>query len=159
VSQHGLGTEQTYSSTNLFLTILGILSVAVPVGVAWRFTAAAGAPAGILVMGLILVTLILLLSRVAVSLGPDAIGIELGPIGWRVLEIPYEQVEAVEVIRASPAKWNGWRTGLFWPLSNGIIVRSGEAVLIKRSGGEVVVVTVDRASQAVNTIRERAGLA
>jgi len=82
-------------------------------------------------------------------------------LGWPRARIPADEVLSASVIQVNPlgdfGGW-GWRVG-FQGGRVGIVLRSGEALLVERSGGRGFVVTVDGAAEAaalLNTMADRA---
>lgn len=82
------------------------------------------------------------------------------PLGW-----PRSRVPAAEVVRAgvddvSPlADFGGWGWRLGRGGRTGVVLRGGEAVVVERTGGRGLVVTVDDAGTAaalLNTVADRA---
>lgn len=68
-----------------------------------------------------------------------------GP-GWPVLRVPLDDVTEVGIVRVDPiVDFGGW--GLRWaPGQTGIVVRSGDALEVRRRHGRSLVVTVDGAA-------------
>lgn len=90
----------------------------------------------------------------------DATGLTARPLIRRpALHVPLDEVEVAEVGRADPlGEFGGWglRTGLDG--RTGVVLRRGEALQVRRTGGRVVVVTVDDAATAaalLNTLAAR----
>ncbi len=65
---------------------------------------------------------------------------------WPVIRIPLAEIESARPIEVEPiGDFGGW--GLRWaPKSTGIILRSGEALEVTRTGGRRLVVSVDGAA-------------
>ncbi|MEG3615039.1 DUF1648 domain-containing protein [Isoptericola haloaureus] len=92
----------------------------------------------------------------------DATGFTVRSVlGWPGTHVPADEVVEASVTRVSPlgdfGGW-GWRVG-FDKGRVGVVLRSGEAVLVERTGGRGVVVTVDDAARAaalLNTMADRA---
>lgn len=150
-----LPSEERYSAKNPGLAVFGGLTIAVAVGIAWILTSEAGPPMGLVVIGACLLALIILFSRVSLILGVDRLKVALGPWGWDLFEIPYREIESVEVIQAGPLRDGGYRVGMFWRMRQAIVVRTGDAVKINRKNNLPFVVTVDNAGAAVETIVDR----
>jgi hypothetical protein len=98
-----------------------------------------------------MVSLIVLFSRVTMILGPEAVEIALGPFVWRLIEIRYADITEAGVVGARTLGYGGYG----WPLRRAILVRSGDAVRLERKNRSPFVVTVDGATRAVETIRQR----
>jgi hypothetical protein len=112
-----------------------------------------------------------------VTVGVFLLAVLLGLSGWTVtvdarglvakarlprprLVVPLDEVEHAEVVTVHPLReFGGWglRVGLGGRV--GVVVRSGEAIEVTRTGGRRVVVTVDDAATAaalLNTLAARA---
>lgn len=91
----------------------------------------------------------------------DATGLTVrSALGYPRTSVPATEVERADVVEVSPMRefggW-GWRAGRGGRL--GIVVRSGSSLLVERSGGRSVVVTVDDAETGaalLNTMADRA---
>lgn len=81
-------------------------------------------------------------------------------LGIRVLHVPADEVIAASVAQVDPfAEFGGWglRTNVHG--TTGLVTRAGEAIRIERTGGRVVVLTLDDAATAaalLNTMADRA---
>jgi uncharacterized membrane protein len=82
------------------------------------------------------------------------------PVGWPRTRVPLDEVVRADVIEVRPVRdfggW-GWRVGRHGRV--GIALRRGEALLVERTGGRSLAVTVDGAAQAaglVNALADRA---
>ncbi|MCB1274060.1 MAG: DUF1648 domain-containing protein [Leucobacter sp.] len=74
----------------------------------------------------------------------DGSGLEVrSVVGWPVFRVPAGEIESVEAARVeSLAEFGGW--GVRWaPGRFGIVVRSGEGIVVKRVDGRIFAVTVD----------------
>lgn len=70
-----------------------------------------------------------------------------GAFGWPRQHVPADEVERADVVTVRPfAEFGGW--GLRTAVSGtvGVVIRSGEAIAVERSGGRRFVVTVDGAA-------------
>lgn len=66
------------------------------------------------------------------------------------LTVPIDEVESAEVGRVRPLRdFGGWGLRVTTGGRTGLVLRSGEAIVIHRTGGRVIVVTVDDAATAV----------
>jgi hypothetical protein len=81
-------------------------------------------------------------------------------VGWPRYRVPLDEVVRAGVTQVSPLKdfggW-GWRVGRDGRL--GVVLRRGEALLVERTGGRAVVITVDEAAKAaglLNALADRA---
>lgn len=81
-------------------------------------------------------------------------------VGWPRYHVPLDEVLRASVTQVSPFKefggW-GWRVGRDGRV--GVVLRKGEALLVERTGGRAVVVTVDEAAKAaglLNALADRA---
>ncbi|MFD5600317.1 hypothetical protein ACFWHR_09685 [Leucobacter sp. NPDC058333] len=93
----------------------------------------------------------LLLSAAMLMLGifrvrADATGIEVrSKLGWPVFAVPASDIKSVTAAQISPlGEFGGW--GLRWmPDRFGVVLRSGDGIVIQRRDGRVFAVTVDDA--------------
>jgi hypothetical protein len=81
-------------------------------------------------------------------------------VGWPRYRVPLDEIVRADVTQVSPLKeyggW-GWRVGRDGRV--GVVLRKGEALLVERTGGRSIVVTVDSAATAaglLNTLADRA---
>jgi hypothetical protein len=81
-------------------------------------------------------------------------------IGWPRYRVPLDEVVQASVTQVSPLKdfggW-GWRVGRDGRV--GVVLRTGEALLVERTGGRSIVVTVDEPAKAaglLNALADRA---
>lgn len=135
-----------------FLIALPVLLVGVVVGVLTR-TFAVFIIDAIIVAAL--VTLISFVFRV------DKAGLTVrSAVGWPRYRVPLDEVVRADVIQVSPVKdyggW-GWRVGRDGRV--GVVLRKGEALLVQRTGGRSIAITVDDAAKAaglLNALADRA---
>ncbi|SDS68573.1 Protein of unknown function [Paraoerskovia marina] len=108
-----------------------------------------------LVLGLALVAMMAWVVRV------DASGLHVRSVaGFPRTHVPADEVERAGVVEVAPMRefggW-GWRVGRGGRV--GVVVRNGEGLLVERSGGRSIVVTVDDAATGaalLNTMSDRA---
>ncbi len=133
----------------------------------------AGLAAGVLVLALVLLTqiwallvvvvflfaIIVAMSSVVVRVDGSGVAIR-SRIGWPRMRVPLDEVRRADVIDVRPLRdfggW-GWRVGRSGRV--GVALRRGESLLVERTGGRSVVVTVDGARAAaglVNALTDRA---
>lgn len=81
-------------------------------------------------------------------------------VGWPRYRVPLDEVVRAGVTQVSPVKdfggW-GWRVGRDGRV--GVVLRKGEALLVERTGGRSIVVTVDEPAKGaglLNTLADRA---
>lgn len=80
-------------------------------------------------------------------------------LGWPRLSVPLDEIESASVREVRPLReFGGWglRTGADGTI--GVVLRAGESIVVQRTGGRRVVVTVDDASTGVallNTLASR----
>jgi len=103
----------------------------------------------------------LLLSTVAFDATVDERGlVARGLLGWPTLRVPLDEVVAARATTVRPLKdFGGWGYRVGRGGRTGIVLRSGEALEVERSGDRVVVVTVDDAGTGaalLNTLADRA---
>ncbi|MDM7832633.1 DUF1648 domain-containing protein [Cellulomonas edaphi] len=103
----------------------------------------------------------LLLSMVALDATVDERGlVARGILGWPTVRVPLDEVVAARVTSVHPLKeFGGWGYRVGRGGRTGIVLRTGEALEVERTGGRVVVVTVDDAATGaalLNTLADRA---
>lgn len=91
----------------------------------------------------------------------DHTGVTVSPlISWPRTRVPLDEVIQAEVVPVSPlGDFGGWGYRVGREGAVGIVVRSGEALKVQRTGGRVLVVTVDDAATGaalLNTLADRA---
>lgn len=114
---------------------------------------------GALVVPLVLA--LALAAMLAFTVRVDAAGLTVrSALGWPRSHVPAGEVERASVVEVSPLRdfggW-GWRVGRAGRV--GVVLRAGEGLLVERSGGRSMVVTVSDAATAaalLNTMAERA---
>lgn len=104
---------------------------------------------------------VLVLTMTTWQVQVDARGLTArGTLGWPRQHVPAGEVERADVTTVRPfAEFGGW--GLRTTVSGtvGVVVRTGEAIAVERSGGRRFVVTVDDAATGaalLNTYAQRA---
>lgn len=79
--------------------------------------------------------------------------------GWPVVRVPLDEVEGASVVQVRPVReFGGWGYRVGRGGRAGLALRAGEAVEVRRTGGRVLVVTVDDAETAaalLNTLADR----
>ncbi len=105
--------------------------------------------------------LVLVLTMTTWQVQVDARGLTArGTFGWPRIHVPAGEVERADVTSVRPfAEFGGWglRTSVGGKV--GVVIRSGEAIAVERSGGRHLVVTVDDAASGaalLNTYAARA---
>lgn len=134
----------------ILIISLGPLVVVAVVSREWLFPA---------VLAAVLVPLVLAFVRWTVVI--DRHGLTARSVlRYPRLRVPLDEVERAEVVTVNPlGEFGGWglRTGIDG--RTGVVLRSGPAIQVHRTGGRVMVVTVDDAETAVallNTLADRA---
>ncbi|MFE9257944.1 hypothetical protein [Streptomyces sp. NPDC006879] len=113
---------------------------------------------GCVAAGLLMLYGTLAFVHVAVTLDGEAMEVRCGHIGVPRRRILLDQIADAQFIdRVTPRQWGGW--GYRWrpDKGTGVIVRRGEAVVLRLGDGRLFTVTVDDAETAVRIIRERLG--
>jgi hypothetical protein len=81
-------------------------------------------------------------------------------LGWPRVRVPLDEVVRADVIEVRPLRdYGGWGLRVGSRGRVGVILRSGEALLVQRTGGRSVAVTVDGAATAagvLNTLADHA---
>jgi hypothetical protein len=114
---------------------------------------------GLLVVVVLVVALIAAMSSAVVRVDGGGVTIR-SSLGWPRTHVPLDEIVRADVTDVRPLRdfggW-GWRVGRKGRV--GIVLRRGEALLVERTGGRSVVVTVDGAATAaglVNVLADRA---
>ncbi|MFE6689424.1 hypothetical protein ACFVFQ_23475 [Streptomyces sp. NPDC057743] len=153
------------SATNRFQWLLagiGAACLALGVGLAVNSTWTSGlAPLVMAVVGCVAAGLLVLFGtlafvRVAVRVDADCLEVRCGHIGVPRRRIPLDTVvDADFAPRVTPRHWGGW--GYRWRPEQGtaVVVRRGEALVLRLGDGRTFTVTVDDAQGAVACVRER----
>ncbi|GAA1185806.1 lipoprotein [Streptomyces hebeiensis] len=111
---------------------------------------------GCVAAGLLILFGTLAFVHVAVRLDGDCVEVRCGHMGVPRRRIQLAHVvDAVFVPRVTPRQWGGW--GYRWRPEKGtaVVVRRGEALVLKLGDGMDFTVTVDDAESAVRIIRNR----
>lgn len=107
------------------------------------------------------VVIVALVTLTAFVIRVDRTGLTVrSVIGWPRYRVPLDEVVRADVTQVLPVKefggW-GWRVGRDGRV--GVVLRKGEALLVERTGGRSIVVTVDGAMSGaglLNTLADRA---
>jgi Protein of unknown function (DUF1648) len=92
-----------------------------------------------------------LLGQARVVVDRRGLTVRLGLLGWPRVHVPAEDVEAVAVADVSPVQFGGWGYRIV-PGGRGIILRSGQALVVTRRSGQRLTVTVDDAGSAAGLL-------
>jgi hypothetical protein len=96
----------------------------------------------VVVLGILIVSMFRWVVRV------DSTGLTIrSAIGWPRVGVPLEEVVRADVIQVRPLRdYGGWGLRVGRGGRVGVILRSGEAIVVQRTGGRSVAVTVDEAA-------------
>ncbi|MFK0295754.1 hypothetical protein ACIQU6_35520 [Streptomyces sp. NPDC090442] len=111
---------------------------------------------GCVAAGLLVLYGTLAFVRVAVRVDADCLEVRCGHMGVPRRRIPLDTVvDADFAPRVTPRHWGGW--GYRWRPEQGtaVVVRRGEALVLRLGDGRTFTVTVDDAQGAVACVRER----
>lgn len=111
---------------------------------------------GCVAAGLLMLYGTLAFVHVAVKVDGDALEVRCGHMGLPRRRILLTHVVGAEFVpRVTPRQWGGW--GYRWRPEQGtaVVVRRGEALLLRLGDGRSFTVTVDNAEAAVRFIRDR----
>ncbi|WP_299539359.1 hypothetical protein [uncultured Streptomyces sp.] len=111
---------------------------------------------GCVAAGLLILFGTLAFVHVAVRVDGDALEVRCGHIGLPRRRILLTHVVGAEFApRVTPRQWGGW--GYRWRPEQGtaVVVRRGEALVLRLGDGMTFTVTVDEAEAAVRFIRDR----
>ncbi|GAA2251103.1 lipoprotein [Streptomyces ruber] len=112
--------------------------------------------AGCIAAGLLVLFGTVAFVHVAVKVDEDCLEVRCGHIGVPRCRIPFSQVAGVDFAPSvTPRHWGGW--GYRWRPEKGtaVVVRRGEAVVLRLWNGHTFTITVDDAEAAVRIIRDR----
>ncbi|MFH9421923.1 hypothetical protein [Streptomyces sp. NPDC017529] len=113
---------------------------------------------GCVLAGLLVLFGTLAFVHVAVRVDKDCLEVRCGHMGLPRRRIPLEHVVGADFApRVTPRHWGGW--GYRWRPEQGtaVVVRRGEAVVLRLGDGRSFTITVDDAENAVRCIRGRCG--
>ncbi|MET9293429.1 hypothetical protein [Streptomyces sp. NPDC003077] len=111
---------------------------------------------GCVAAGLLVLFGTLAFVHVAVRVDKDSLEVRCGHIGLPRRRIPLDHVVGADFApRVTPRHWGGW--GYRWRPEQGtaVVVRRGEALVLRLGDGRSFTVTVDNAEAAVRCIRGR----
>ncbi|MEV7419225.1 hypothetical protein [Streptomyces sp. NPDC089919] len=111
---------------------------------------------GCLAAGLLILYGTLAFVHVAVTVDDDSLEVRCGHIGLPRRRIRLDELSSAEFEpKVTPRQWGGW--GYRWrpELGTAVVVRRGEAVVLRFGDGRLFTVTVDDAETAVRVIRSR----
>ncbi|WP_159765785.1 hypothetical protein [Streptomyces sp. HM190] len=111
---------------------------------------------GCIAAGLLVLFGTLAFVHVSVRVDREYVEVRCGHIGVPRRRIPLSQVADVHYApRVTPHQWGGW--GYRWRPEKGtaVVVRRGEAVVLRLLDGHTFTITVDHAETAVHVIRAR----
>ena len=122
-------------------------AVLVGAGIALAAALQPGAGIGLAAAGIATV----LLGHARVVVDRRGLTVALGLLGWPRVRVPAEDVEEVTVADVSPIQFGGWGYRVV-PGGRGVILRSGEALVVTRRSGKRFTVTVDDAGTAAGLL-------
>ncbi|MCC2321857.1 DUF1648 domain-containing protein [Cellulomonas xiejunii] len=104
---------------------------------------------------------LLLVSTLVLHVSVDGRGlVARSPLGWPAVRVPLDEVVAARATQVDPfGEFGGWGYRVGAGGRAGFVLRKGEAIQVERTGGRVMVVTVDDAPTAaalLNTLADRA---
>ncbi|MEU8888530.1 hypothetical protein [Streptomyces sp. NPDC048442] len=111
---------------------------------------------GCVAAGVLIIFGTLAFVHVAVKVDDHALEVRCGHIGLPRRRIPLSHVIGAEFApRVTPRQWGGW--GYRWRPEQGmaVVVRRGEALVLRLGDGRTFTVTVDDAAGAVRAVRDR----
>lgn len=94
-------------------------------------------------LGILLIVLGVLLSRVVARVGTNGLTVLLGGF-LAVKRIPVERVASAVADRIEPANWGGWGYRLV-PDGSAVVIRAGDGIVVTLDSGRRFAVTVDDA--------------
>jgi hypothetical protein len=150
----GESTSWTGRQSSPMVFVIGVPATALIVGLA-VWTRLWG------VLAVVAVVLVLLVSMSSLVVRVDRSGLTVrSGVGLPRYRVPLDEIVRADVTQVSPlgdfGGW-GWRVGRGGRV--GVVLRSGEGLLVERTGGRSIVVTVDDAATAagvINALADRA---
>ncbi|MCM3696171.1 DUF1648 domain-containing protein [Microbacterium oleivorans] len=120
-----------------------------------------GDPVAAIISGLVVVVLfVVVATTLRFHVRVDAEGLTVvSAAGWPRVHIPTEDVLSAEVVEVSPfGEFGGW--GVRWSGGGrqGVVLRAGEGILVRRRDGGTLTVTVDDAAAAAGLLTTYAAL-
>lgn len=114
------------------------------------------------IVGVAILVLVLAMGRFTVVVDRRGLTVR-STLGWPRTGVPLDEVVRAEVVVVSPFReFGGWGLRVGRGGRVGVVLRTGEALQVERSGGRALVVTVDDAATAaalLNTLASRARVA
>ncbi|OYN87957.1 DUF1648 domain-containing protein [Parenemella sanctibonifatiensis] len=103
--------------------------------------------------GVLIALLVLMMTAFRVRF--DAAGFQARSlVGWPRVQIPIDEIASVEVVEINPmGDFGGWGWRFNSTYGQGIVMRAGEALLVTRTNGKRITVTVDDATTAAGLLR------
>lgn len=140
--------------STVFIVAIGGSMLALGVGTAAEWAALSSGIAGAetpfwIMLGTTVLIGLLLAATFSFKVRVDASGIEVrSRIGWPVFRVVAADVSSAVATRIAPlAEFGGW--GIRWsPGRTGIVLRTGEGLIVKRHDGRILAVTIDSADTA-----------
>ena len=134
------------------------LGIELAIDSAWESGVAALAMSvvGCIAAGLLILFGTLAFVHVAVKVDRECLEVRCGHIGLPRRRIPLTHVAGAEFApRVTPRQWGGW--GYRWRPEKGtaVVVRRGEAIVLRLWDGHTFTITIDNAETAVRVIRDR----
>ena len=140
---------QTTRQGNAWIIIAGIVVAAVGLGIATDWWIG-------LILGVGLTPLLMLLSATVVIDKRGLMARTAFP--WPRITVPLDEVEDVGVVRVDPmGEFGGWGIRTALDGSIGMVLRKGEAIEVRATGGRRIVVTVDDAATGAALLATLAG--
>jgi Protein of unknown function (DUF1648) len=128
-----------------WLPVLGGLLIALGVGLGVALHPGGGIGAAVAGVAVVL------LGSARVTVDRRGLTVALGPFEWPRVRIPADDVADTSVAEVSPGQFGGWGYRIV-PGGHGVILRSGEALVVTRRSGRRFTVTVDDAVTAAGLL-------
>jgi hypothetical protein len=128
-----------------WLPVLGGLLLALGICLAVAVSPPAGVGAGLAGVA------VALLGSARVTADRRGLTVSFGPFGWPRMRVPADDIAEVAVADVSPGQFGGWGYRIV-PGGSGVIMRSGEALVVTRRSGRRFTVTVDDAGTAAGLL-------
>lgn len=136
-----------------FFWVTGLALVVVAFSAVLMFLWPVGIAPRILMIAITVLMLALFAMCAAFQVRIDSAGLEARSIvGWPVFRVPAADITRVESRQINPfAEFGGW--GIRWaPGQTGLVLRTGEGLIITRSDGRIFAITLDDSERAAATL-------
>ena len=136
-----------------FFWVTGIALVVVAFSAVLMFLWPVGIAPRIMTVAITVLMLVFCAMCAAFRVRIDSTGLEARSIlGWPVFRVPADDIARVESRQINPfAEFGGW--GMRWaPGQTGLVLRTGEGIVVTRNDGRIFAITLDDSERAAATL-------